>query len=171
MGSVVEFTRLFSVSWQVLCRRCPCWVARCCKSRAIRLPGPAPPRWLQRCRPMRKREKIQGRFKSARQTQRFLAVHDEIANLFRPCRHKMTPSTYRQKRANAFRQWNACADELLLEIPPIYASSAEENNLTMAVGYLPSLAIREIWGIPRLGEPCNETGGRYCDPNSRVKRC
>ena len=35
-------------------------------------------------RPTRKREKIQGRFKSARQTQRFLSVHDETANLFRP---------------------------------------------------------------------------------------
>ncbi|EAQ45274.1 putative transposase [Roseobacter sp. MED193] len=39
-------------------------------------------------RPTRKREKIQGRFKSARQAQRFLVVHDEAANLFRPCRHK-----------------------------------------------------------------------------------
>jgi hypothetical protein len=29
--------RLFSVSWRVSCRRCPCWVARCCKSRAIQL--------------------------------------------------------------------------------------------------------------------------------------
>ncbi|KMK68971.1 transposase [Puniceibacterium sp. IMCC21224] len=32
----------------------------------------------------RKREQIQGRFKSARQAQRFLAVHDETVNLFRP---------------------------------------------------------------------------------------
>lgn len=37
-------------------------------------------------RPTRKREKIQGRFKSARQAQRFLSVHDETAHLFRPRR-------------------------------------------------------------------------------------
>ncbi len=63
-------------------------------------------------RPTRKREKIQGRFKSARQAQRFLAVHDETANLFRPRRHLMTASTYRLKRAVAFHQWNDCADNL-----------------------------------------------------------
>jgi putative transposase len=63
-------------------------------------------------RPTRKREKIQGRFKSARQAQRFLAVHDETANLFRPRRNKMTATTYRQKRADAFRQWGECASEL-----------------------------------------------------------
>ena len=63
-------------------------------------------------RPTRKREKIQGRFKSARQAQRFLVVHDETANLFRPCRHKMPASTYRQKRATAFEHWNGCANEL-----------------------------------------------------------
>lgn len=63
-------------------------------------------------RPTRKREKIQGRFKSARQAQRFLAAHDETANLFRPRRHKMTASAYRQKRAAAFHQWNECAIEL-----------------------------------------------------------
>ena len=38
-------------------------------------------------RPTRKREKIQGCFKSARQAQRFLSVHDETVNLFRPGRH------------------------------------------------------------------------------------
>ena len=50
-------------------------------------------------RPTRKREKIQGRFKSARQAQRFLCAHDETANLFRPRRHKITASRYRQSRA------------------------------------------------------------------------
>jgi putative transposase len=60
----------------------------------------------------RKREKIQGRFKSARQTQRFLSVHDETANLFRPGRHKLTASDYRQKRKGAFSHWNECAATL-----------------------------------------------------------
>ena len=63
-------------------------------------------------RPTRKREKIQGRFKSARQAQRFLAVHDEAANLFRPRRHKLNASTYRQTRASAFDRWNDCAASL-----------------------------------------------------------
>nr|WP_323782742.1 IS6 family transposase [Amylibacter sp.] len=63
-------------------------------------------------RPTRKREKAQGRFKSARQAQRLLAVHDETANLFRPRRHTMTASTFRQKRADAFCEWVGCASEL-----------------------------------------------------------
>jgi putative transposase len=63
-------------------------------------------------RPTRKREKIQGRFKSARQTQGFLTVHDETANLFRPGRHKLTASDYRQKRTDAFSHWNECAATL-----------------------------------------------------------
>ncbi len=60
----------------------------------------------------RKREKILGRFKSARQAQRFLAVHDETANLFRPRRHTMTATTFRRKRADAFCEWAGCAIEL-----------------------------------------------------------
>jgi putative transposase len=60
-------------------------------------------------RPTRKREKIKGRFKSARQAQRFLSVHDETATLFRPRRHKMTASKYRHTRTAAFRRWIDCA--------------------------------------------------------------
>ena len=63
-------------------------------------------------RPTRKREKVQGRFKSARQAQRFLAVHDETENLFRPRRHTMTATTFRQKRADAFCEWAGCASEI-----------------------------------------------------------
>jgi putative transposase len=63
-------------------------------------------------RPTRKREKIQGRFKSSRQTQRFLAIHEETANLFRPRRHKMNATTFRQNRADAFRQCDKYAGEL-----------------------------------------------------------
>ncbi len=63
-------------------------------------------------RPTRKREKIQGRFKSARQAQRFLCAHDEAANLFHPRRHKMTASRYRQSLAAAFERWNDCAKSI-----------------------------------------------------------
>lgn len=65
-------------------------------------------------RPTRKREKIQGRFKSARQAQRFLAVHDETANLFCPGRHKLTASNYRQERATAFEHWNNYVQKLIV---------------------------------------------------------
>lgn len=63
-------------------------------------------------RPTRKREWTQGRFKSVRQAQRFLAVHDETANLIRPRRHTMTATTLRQKRADAFCEWAGCASDL-----------------------------------------------------------
>ena len=63
-------------------------------------------------RPTRKREKIQGRFKSARQAQNFLFVHDETANLFRPSRHKLAASDYRKRRTTAFEHWNSCAGKL-----------------------------------------------------------
>ncbi len=63
-------------------------------------------------RPTRKREQVQGRFKSARQARRLLAVHDETVNLFRPRRHKITASIYSQKRPAAFLQWNECTDKL-----------------------------------------------------------
>lgn len=63
-------------------------------------------------RPTRKREKIQGRFKSARQAQRLLSAHDETANLFRPRRHKMTASAYRQNLATALERWNDCANSM-----------------------------------------------------------
>lgn len=60
-------------------------------------------------RPTRKREKIQGRFKSPRQAQRFLAAHDETVGLFRTRRHKLTAAAYRQKRIDAFARWNEAA--------------------------------------------------------------
>lgn len=63
-------------------------------------------------RPTRKREKTQGPFKSARQAQRFLAIHEETANLFRPRRHKMNATTFRQNRADASCQWDKYASEL-----------------------------------------------------------
>ena len=57
-------------------------------------------------RPTRRREKIMGRFKSQRQAQRFLAAHDQINTLFRPRRYRLTASSYRHARADAFSLWN-----------------------------------------------------------------
>lgn len=57
-------------------------------------------------RPTRKREKIMGRFKSARQAQRFLASHDQINLIFRPRRYTLSAKSYRHARTDAFELWN-----------------------------------------------------------------
>ena len=55
--------------------------------------------------PTRRRERIMKRFKSAEQAQRFLSVHDRVANLFR---HPANPNAadHRASRAQAFRVWS-----------------------------------------------------------------
>jgi putative transposase len=60
----------------------------------------------------RRREKIMGRFKSPRQAQRFLSVHDQAATIFRPKRHRLSAAPYRQYRADAFNLWNNYAAEM-----------------------------------------------------------
>nr|WP_275937329.1 DDE-type integrase/transposase/recombinase [Marinovum algicola] len=54
----------------------------------------------------RRREKIMGRFKSSRQAQRFLSVHDQTATLFCPKRHRLSAISYRHSRTDAFSLWN-----------------------------------------------------------------
>ncbi|WP_272010693.1 IS6 family transposase [Roseovarius sp. ZX-A-9] len=56
-------------------------------------------------RPTRRREKVMGRFKLPRQAQRFLAAHDQINNIFRPRRYRLSATSYRHARADAFRLW------------------------------------------------------------------
>ena len=51
--------------------------------------------------PTRKRERILQRFKSAGQAQRFLVPFSAVSNHFRPRRHKLTASAYRQIRTLA----------------------------------------------------------------------
>ncbi len=60
----------------------------------------------------RRREKIMGRFKSPRQAQRFLSVHDQTATIFRPKRHRFSAASYRQSRADAFSLWNNYTAEI-----------------------------------------------------------
>jgi putative transposase len=55
--------------------------------------------------PTRRRERQMKRFKSARQSQRFLSTHDQIANLFPLRRDHVTASDYRAARARAFEAW------------------------------------------------------------------
>ena len=45
------------------------------------------------------------RFKSARQAQRFLSVHDQINNLFQFRRDHLPTSEYRAARTQAFQTW------------------------------------------------------------------
>jgi putative transposase len=55
--------------------------------------------------PTRRRERQMKRFKSARQTQRFLSAHEQISNLFHLRRDHVTASEYRAARARAFEVW------------------------------------------------------------------
>jgi len=45
------------------------------------------------------------RFKSPRQLQRFVSIHDPIANLFHLPRHEMTSEDFRKLRAAALDTW------------------------------------------------------------------
>lgn len=63
-------------------------------------------------RPTRRRERIMGRFKSPRQAQRFLSVHDQVQTIFRPRRHKLSAPAYRQSRSDAHSIWDGITSEL-----------------------------------------------------------
>jgi putative transposase len=57
--------------------------------------------------PTRRRERIMKRFKSARQAQRFLSVHDQVANLFHiPYPESATAAARRASRDRGFAVWN-----------------------------------------------------------------
>ncbi|WP_246659354.1 transposase, partial [Rhizobium sp. FY34] len=51
--------------------------------------------------PIRRRERIMTRFKSARQLQRFVSIHAPIANLFHIPRHDISSTQHRELRATA----------------------------------------------------------------------
>jgi putative transposase len=59
--------------------------------------------------PTRRRERIMKRFKSARQAQRFLSAHDQVANLFRRPANT-NAADRRQARARAFQVWTEVTD-------------------------------------------------------------
>ena len=63
-------------------------------------------------RPTRKREKLMGRFKSPGQAQRFLAAHDQVNTIFRPRRYRLTATSYRHARSDAFHLWNSYTLEM-----------------------------------------------------------
>ncbi|MGZ2433945.1 hypothetical protein ACVITL_004546 [Rhizobium pisi] len=55
--------------------------------------------------PVRRQERIMKRFKSARHLQRFVSVHDPIANLFNVSRHNIPSNHHRELRATAIQAW------------------------------------------------------------------
>ena len=55
--------------------------------------------------PIRRRERIMKRFKSRRQLQCFVSIHDPIANLFHIPRHDISAGHHRELRAAAMDQW------------------------------------------------------------------
>ena len=46
------------------------------------------------------------RFKSMRQAERFLSVHAQVSNHFRPSRHSMRACNYRTLMAGRFASWS-----------------------------------------------------------------
>ena len=63
--------------------------------------------------PTRRRERQMKRFKSVGQVQRFLSIHDPIANLFHFPRNHLSAAEYRGARAQAFATWAEVAGALL----------------------------------------------------------
>ena len=57
--------------------------------------------------PTRERERRMRRFKSPGHALRFLAAYGPIAGHFRPRRHRLTATAYRQHRDHAFATWRA----------------------------------------------------------------
>jgi len=55
--------------------------------------------------PTRQRERRMRRFKSPAQAQRFLSVHGTIGSHFRPGRHRLRATVYRQRVAQRFPTW------------------------------------------------------------------
>ena len=55
--------------------------------------------------PTRRRERIMKRFKSRRQVQRFLSIHDQIANVFSRRPDHDTATKFRAARSQAFATW------------------------------------------------------------------
>lgn len=59
--------------------------------------------------PTRRRERIMKGFKSARHLQRFVSIHDPVANLFYIPRHDIPSDHHRELRIEAMQIWNEIA--------------------------------------------------------------
>src|SRR3984957_18652689 len=75
--------------------------------------------------PTRRRERIMKRFKSAWQAQRFLSVHDQVANLFHiPYPNSVTADFRRASREQAFAAWREISKTGATAWPPLFEESA-----------------------------------------------
>jgi putative transposase len=59
--------------------------------------------------PTRRRERIMKGFKSARHLQRFVSIHDPVANLFHIPRHDIPSDHHRELRNVAMQMWDGIA--------------------------------------------------------------
>lgn len=59
--------------------------------------------------PIRRRERITKGFKSARHLQRFVSIHDPVANLFHSPRQNIPSDHHRELRTAAVQMWNEIA--------------------------------------------------------------
>ncbi|TWD50745.1 hypothetical protein FB480_106136 [Agrobacterium vitis] len=59
--------------------------------------------------PVRRRERIMKRFKSARHLQRFASIHDPVANFFQIPRHEISSDSHSHLRTHGMRMWNEIA--------------------------------------------------------------
>lgn len=60
--------------------------------------------------PTRRRERVMTRFNSPRQLQRFVSIHDPVANLFHLPRHEMPSASFREMRSLAMQNWREIAE-------------------------------------------------------------
>jgi putative transposase len=60
--------------------------------------------------PTQRRKRIMKRFTSARHLQRFVSIHDGVANLHNFPRHAMSSSEYRALRSEAMVAWREIAE-------------------------------------------------------------
>ena len=59
--------------------------------------------------PTRRRERIMKGFKSARHPQRFVSIHNPVANFFHIPHHEISSDHHRELRTEAMQMWNEIA--------------------------------------------------------------
>ena len=75
--------------------------------------------------PARKRERTLQRFKFAEHAQRFLGAFSAVCNQFRPRRHRLTASAYRQVRAEQHAVW---LDVALAGVRPHWLTTGDTSR-------------------------------------------
>jgi hypothetical protein len=86
--------------------------------------------------PMRQRERMMRRFKSAGHAQRFLAAYAPIASHFRPRRHRLRARNYRQEMIQRFQSWREITGTLI-------AASCKAASATRdSVGYVAAVKLQ-----------------------------